>query len=77
MVHTFVWGSTPKVVAPIIVVVLDEFINPQVKVLYDLRGKVEHTCLVDIDFIDVGQYPLMVVHTFMEWITFPDGNLQW
>jgi hypothetical protein len=54
MVHTSGQGYAPKVVSPITVFVPDEFIDPHVKVLDDLHGKVEHTRLVDIDFTDVG-----------------------
>jgi hypothetical protein len=58
-------------------VVPNEFIDPWVEVLDDLHGKVEHTQLVDIDFTDVAQYLSMVVHTFMDCNTFPDGDFQW
>jgi hypothetical protein len=41
MVHTYGPGFVPKAPAPITVVVLSEFIDPQTNVLDDLYGKVE------------------------------------
>jgi hypothetical protein len=67
-------GLVPKdatqVVAPVRTIVPREFINPCVQVIDDLQGKVEDTHLMDIDFMDNVQFPLMAIHAFMDYIVY-------
>jgi hypothetical protein len=77
MIQTSGRGSFPKSPTPLIVFVSTEFINPQVEVLDDLHGKVEHTRMVDTDITDASQYPSMMIHTFQYCTTLPNGSFQW
>jgi hypothetical protein len=81
MVHTTVRGRSPKMLPRLLhtvrTIVPKEFIDPCVQVIDDLHGKVEHTHLMDIDFTDPIQFPLMAIHAFMDCTILQDGTMSW
>jgi hypothetical protein len=69
MVCTVGQGGLPKTIVPM------DFIDLWVTIQGDLHGKVEQTCLVDLDFTDTVEYPHMAIHSFMDCVTLPNMRI--
>jgi hypothetical protein len=56
--------------------VLDDPYDPQVKVVGDLKGKVEHVKLLDLDLTDLVLFPHMNIDVFLEMAPNELGGMQ-
>jgi hypothetical protein len=57
-------------------VVLDDFYDPRVEVVGDLKGNVEHVKLLDLDLIDPVFFPQMHIYVFWEMAPYMFGGIQ-
>jgi len=56
--------------------VLDEPCDPRVEIVGDLKGKVEHVKLLDLDLTDSALFPHMHIDVFWDIVMYGIGGMQ-